>query len=417
MAPTTRMSGVDTAWYRMEAAGNPMMVTGLVRFTDRVDLGRLRRLVETGLVGRYPRFRQRVVGPVLPLGRPRWSDDPAFDLDRHLTERTLGSGDLGGLLDQLASTPLDRSRPLWSLTLVRGGADGDALIARFSHCIADGVALARMVLSLADGEPELAASVQRRPRPRGVTAARLVGQGLLTLPRLVALPRAPRTVLRGRLSGAKRLAWSPPVPLDEIKALGRATGATVNDVLLNTAAGALRRVLGEGVGDLRAAIPVDLRDPAAPVGLGNRFGLVVLALPVGVADAARRLALLKRRMDALKSSPEALVTFTTLGVLGVLPAVVERLVLRLLGSKATLVLTNVPGPSAPLAFAGSDVRELQYWVPQTDGVGVGVSILSYAGQVTLGVAADAVALPDPGRLVEAFRRELDAQLPRATARP
>lgn len=401
------MTGVDTAWYRMEAPANPMMVTGLVLFEGRVDPDRLRRLVRERLVARHPRFHQRVVAPLLPLERPRWQDDPGFDLDAHLTVQAWpASGDLRGLVNELASTPLDRSRPLWHLTLVGGGPDGDALVVRISHCIADGVALARMVLSLADEEPDLGAAPQRRPRPGGATVARLLAKGLLTLPRLALLPRAPRGVLRGPLSGDKRLAWSAPVPLDEVKALGGADGATVNDVLLDAVAGALRRVVGGDAGDLRAAVPVDLRDPRATVGLGNRFGLVFLDLPVGVGDAAGRRLLLKRRMDAIKSSPEALVTFRTLGVLGFLPAVLQRAALRLLGSKVTLVLTNVPGPREPISLAGCAVRELEYWVPQTHGVGVGISILSYAGRITLGVAADAAVLPDPGRLLDAFRREL-----------
>lgn len=405
------MTGVDTAWYRMEGPASPMMVTGLVLFDGRVDLDRLRRLVATGLVARHPRFRQRVVPSRRPLGRPLWEDDRTFNLDQHFTVRD--SGDLHGLLDELASTPLDRSRPLWSFTLWRG-RDGDALIARISHCIADGVALARMVLSLADQEPDLGPAAPPRPLRAAAAVARLVAQGLLTVPRLVLLPRAPRGVLRGRLSGTKRLAWSAPIPLDDVKHLGRATGATVNDVLLSAVAGALRRVIGEevgeeiggGIGGLRAGVPIDLRNPAAPDSLGNRFGLVFLDLPVGSTDPAARLALLKRRMDATKSSPEAVVTFLTLGVLGVLPPVLQRAALRLLASKVALVLTNVPGPRAPLALAGTAVRELEYWVPQTEGVGLGVSILSYDGRITLGVAADAAVLADPDRLVAAFHTEL-----------
>jgi WS/DGAT/MGAT family acyltransferase len=195
-----------------------------------------------------------------------------------------------------------------------------------------------------------------------------------------------------------------------VKALAGAAGATVNDVLLDALAGALRRLLGGAARDLRAAVPVDLRDPRAPVGLGNRFGVVFLDLPVGIADPAVRMRTLKRRMDARKRSADALVTFGALAVLGALPVPVQRAVVRLLGSKAGLVMTNVPGPRRTIFLAGSRVRELEYWVPQSGGVGLGVGVLSYAGTVTVSVASDIAVLPEPERLVAAFSDELRDRL-------
>ncbi len=455
MAGSERMASVDAAWLRMDMPDNPMMVTGLFVLAEPVDLARLRAVLAERLVGRYPRFRQRIVPPRLPLGRPRWEDDPDFDLDHHLPVRFLAApqdpGVLRGVLAELASRNLPLDRPPWTFTILADGQGARAIVARLSHAIADGVALARVVLSLTDDtasgdaaahpvtaptDPPPAPAGSRRqegalaraltvawrgltqlgedPR-RAATAARLMVSGLLTLPRLAALPRAPSTGLRRPLSGRKRLAWSDPVPLADVKALGRASGATINDVLMNAMAGALGRVLaaaGQRVDQVRATVPVDLRDPDAPVGLGNRFGIVFLELPVGVADEGRRLERLTRRMGAIKCSPEAVVTFGALTVLGALPAPLQRAVIRLLGSKATLVLTNVPGPRHPVYLAGTQVRELQYWVPQSGGVGLGVSILSFDGRVTVGVAADTGLDLDPEHLVAAFRTELDAMLAR-----
>ena len=439
----SRMASVDAAWYRMESPVNPMMVTGLFVFHEPLDLVRLRTVLAERLIGRYPRFRHRLAVPPGLFARPRWVDDGDFDLDRHLPVRRTPRGrePLSAVLDELASTPLDPAHPLWCFTVLTDDRVAHALVARISHCVADGVALARVVLSLTDDQPDApgaaeppaaAAPAPRRVRflrgsrgertqpselvRRAATVARFLGAGIATLPRLCTLPTAPRSVLRAPLTGEKRLAWSTPVPLAAIKALGRASGATVNDVLMNAITGALHRVVDEDsrqVRLVRAAVPVDLRDPAEPVGMGNRFGLVFLALPVGLADPDRRLAVVQCRMGAIKRSPEAVVTLAALGLLGVLPAVVQRAVIRLLGSKTTLVLTNVPGPRQPVYLAGARVPELQYWVPQCGGVGLGVSILSYAGQVTVGVAADRGVLADPRRVVTAFRAELDDLLRRA----
>jgi WS/DGAT/MGAT family acyltransferase len=207
--------------------------------------------------------------------------------------------------------------------------------------------------------------------------------------------------------------WSDPIPLEEVKALGRAMESTINDVLLAALTGALRRYLVERGGepvDVRAFIPVNLRplDEPIPRELGNRFGLVFLQLPVHEAEPRRRLKELKRRMDALKRSPEAAVTFGLLGVVGLMPTAVEQRIIEVLGPRGTLVMTNVPGPRHAVYLAGTRLAGLMFWVPQAAKVALGVSIFSYAGQVTVGVSVDAGLVPDPHRLVSAFQDELRA---------
>jgi diacylglycerol O-acyltransferase len=193
-------------------------------------------------------------------------------------------------------------------------------------------------------------------------------------------------------------------------------GATINDVLLSGVTGALRRYIlsrGEEVGDaldIRAIVPVNLRPEDAKEKLGNSFGLVFLALPVGVEDRIERLHELKRRMDVIKGSTEAIVTYAVLNAVGSASASVESLAVQFFGSKATAVMTNVPGPPKELFLAGKAMRSVMVWVPQSARLGLGVSILSYAGQVRLGVATDAGLVPDPGSIIDAFHDEMEAML-------
>jgi WS/DGAT/MGAT family acyltransferase len=242
--------------------------------------------------------------------------------------------------------------------------------------------------------------------------AKLGADGALALSRLLLMSPDPRTVFKGELGVAKRAAWSDLVPLETVKAIGQAAGATVNDVLLAAVAGALRRYLqgrgelAEGL-ELRAAVPVNLRSPNEPPTLGNRFGLVFLTLPVGADDPLDRLYDLKERMEAIKGSPEALVTFGILNAMGMAPDQLQEIAVGLFGSKATAVMTNVPGPRQTIYLAGAPIREFMFWVPQSGRLGLGVSILSYAGQVRLGVATDAGLVPDPEAIVKGFQEEFE----------
>jgi hypothetical protein len=120
-------------------------------------------------------------------------------------------------------------------------------------------------------------------------------------------------------------------------------------------------------------------------------------------------------MDALKRSPEAALTFGMLGMVGMAPAAVERAAVDVLASKGTLIVTNVPGPRQPMYLAGTKLAGLMFWVPQSGKVGLGVSIFSYAGQVTVGVSVDAGLVPDPHKLVSGFQDELRALASAATS--
>jgi WS/DGAT/MGAT family acyltransferase len=210
----------------------------------------------------------------------------------------------------------------------------------------------------------------------------------------------------------KRAAWSHAISLSDIKLIKNNLGGTVNDVLVTAVAGGLRRYLVEKGDDVsalefRAAVPVNLRSEADGGKLGNKFGLVFLSLPISVEEPLMRLTEVRRRMEELKHSSEAPVTLGILGMMGFGTDAFREFVVRTLEPKATIVLTNVPGPPIPLYLAGQKVREMMFWVPQAGRLGVGISILSYAGNVYLGIATDAGLVPDPKVILSGVYEELD----------
>jgi WS/DGAT/MGAT family acyltransferase len=220
----------------------------------------------------------------------------------------------------------------------------------------------------------------------------------------------------------KRVAWNEPLPLDDVKLVGRALQASVNDVLLSCVAGALRRYLiaqGEDTEgcQIRAMVPVNLRPASAGLELGNRFGLVPLVLPVGMVNPVARLQEVRRRMDALKGGYQALITYGLLAAVGHAPRAVQDPILQFMANKTTAVMTNVPGPGAPMSMAGRTLSRMMFWVPQSGDVGLGVSILSYAGGVQFGVMADAGFCPDPQQLIDAFAPEFEQLLLLAAVLP
>jgi WS/DGAT/MGAT family acyltransferase len=428
----------------MEHPTNLMMISGIFMFDEPIDFDELKAVIENRLL-RFRRFRQKVAQPPLSFMTPFWIDDPHFDINAHIHRIALPSpGDqaaLQRLTNDLMSTPLDFSKPLWQIHLVEGYGEGCALVCRLHHCIADGIALMRVLLSLTDDDEEPAphdseesTAIPVRTNRAGVpldgrrisdgldiladpdrrrAALKMGAEGALTLANLLLLSPDPPTPLKGPLGVQKRCAWTLPIPLEDVKAVGQVTDATVNDVLLTAVAGALGRYLrsrGEAVGglDLRAVVPVNLRPLDGPIKLGNAFGLVFLPLPVGIDDPLDRLRELKRRMDEIKGTPEALVTFGILNAMGAAGPGVEEIVVSIFEKKATTVMTNVPGPREVRYLAGKPIKGIMFWVPQSGRLGLGVSILSYAGDVLIGVASDAGLTPDPETIIEATHVEFDS---------
>jgi WS/DGAT/MGAT family acyltransferase len=446
MSPARRepFAPVDAAWLRMEHPTNLMMITGVLMFDEVLDFERFKATLEQRLLARFERFRKRVVYDAARLGAPAWEVDPTFTLEAHVHRVGLPApGDQAALQDlvsDLMSTPLDFSKPPWQFHLVESAQGGSALVARLHHSIADGIALVHVLLSLTDQTPEGPPPVLHAPSHGGdhsggvlgmlqtalregqelfgdpdrlLDAVRMGTSGMGALAKLLLLPRDPATVLRGPLGVQKRAVWSQPIALDAIKAIGRVTASTVNDVLLAAVTGAVRRYLQQrgapvpGDLNIRAVVPVNLRPLDRPPTMGNRFGVVFLDLPIGLDDPYDRLVELRERMQAIKDTPEAVVAFGILALMGQSPPQIQQIGVDMFGAKATAVMTNVPGPREVIYMAGSPIRSCMFWVPQSGRLGLGVSIFSYAGTVLIGVATDQALIPDPEQIIAGFHQEVE----------
>jgi WS/DGAT/MGAT family acyltransferase len=430
----------------MEQPTNPMTITGIVGFGAELPLDRLRRFVDERL-SRFDRFRMRIEG--VGSTRPRWVPDERFSLDHHVFETQLpapgGKAGLQTLVSDLMSQPLSFAHSPWTFHLVHDvdhgdGSVGSAIVVRVHHVIGDGIALMHVLIHAVDeyfdddrptGRPR---RPKRPPSDRALSTLKNAGAetlDLLTKPRhlgrrlkaagggaaslghLLAMEPDSDTVLKSGTSPVKQAAWTGPIDLETIKAVGRAMDGKVNDVLMSSAAGALRRYFqarGEPVDGVtvRTATPFNVRPLEKAHELGNSFGLVFVALPVGEATAEARLRVTKERMDAVKDTYEPAVVYAILQTIGRTPMWAHRFVVRLFQQKASGVLTNVPGPQEPLHIEGAPITTLMFWVPQAGDLGLGISILSLDGVVRVGIAADAAIIDDPSELADAFEEELAA---------
>ena len=453
------ISGIDTAWLRMERPTNLMMITGVMIFSERLAYDRLREVVESRFL-KYRRFGQRAAQKAAGAF---WEVDPHFDISRHVLRTALpgraDKAELQHLASDLMSTPLDFSKPMWQFHLVEDYQGGSAVILRIHHCYADGIALIHVLLSLTDPASRAApaapaseakeentedAGIFRRffePVDKVVNTTLKLGRGLVgegadivmhpthaldyarngarlaaEVARLALMGDDSKTRFKGDLGVSKRVAWAEPLDLREVKTVGKALGGSVNDVLLAAVAGALRDYLVEQ-GDpipenlqVRAVIPVNLRPLEKAARLGNFFGLVFLALPVGIANPLERVYEVRRRMNELKESYQPILALGLLGAVGMGPNLLQQPLLDLLSNKASAVMTNVPGPREAIYLGGSRLSEMMFWVPQSGQIGMGVSILSYNDRVHFGLVADRKLVTDPEAIIGRFAGEFEKLL-------
>ena len=393
------MAKVDTAWLRMESPTNLMMITGVMTFAAPLGLARLRELIGQRFLA-YRRFGQRPVD----TGAAAFWENTKPDLRWHVRTaklpRKADKAALERFVSELASTPLDHARPLWQFHLIENHQGGSVLIARIHHCYADGLALVQVMLSLTDAAAQAAANADPgkgwRPRERGGVISRLLaparkgiakawdaGGALLRDPVLAAtmaregseiarelaialnLSDDPATAFKaGPLGARKRCAWAEPLPLAEVRALGKVLRCTVNDILLACAAGALRgylRDLGEAVDGvtIRATVPVNLRPLEHARQLGNHFGLVFLDLPVGEANPLRRLELIAASMRELKGSKQAALTFGLLAAVGMAQMAVPQL------KDLTITIDGKP-VALPASLLPASAQLPPMWLAMTD---------------------------------------------------
>jgi diacylglycerol O-acyltransferase len=464
------MSSIDSFWLNMDEPTNLMVITGLMEFDELLDYDAVCALLKERLLC-YDRFRQKVVWPTSTLGRPFWDEDSHFEIQNHVIRVALptprNKAALQRMIGDLSIVPLDRNKPLWQLHIIENYGAGCVLFIRIHHAIADGIALIRLLLSMADTEPNLSfmhagefveRGKARRIRRKGPlapvlgplnlfmraaqrtakaaagatgvvydevmkTAAyppyltrliKLYGKiGLESssvLAKLALMPSDSKTSLKGKLGVQKSVCWSSPVTLESVKEIGLYFRCTINDVLMAAVSGALRDyLLGRGDdledAELRVAIPVNVRPDTPEIDLGNQFSLVLLSLPVNLDDPVRRLRETRKRMRTIKESADAFVGFQMLKVMGIPPRGITKRGADFFSSKFTGVLSNVPGPRQHLYFTDKKINNMMFWVPRSGEVALGISILSYAGFVTLGIVTDSHVAADPGKITEHFGKE------------
>ncbi len=413
------------------------------RLLDHVD----------GRLALVPRFRQRVTPTPLNLSNPEWTDDARFDLSWHVRRVALPApgdpAELRELVGRVMSEPLDLNRPLWQLYLVEGLEGGrHAYVSKTHHALVDGVAAVDVGTVILDPSPEgseielpaertepdepspemlfvrAASDRVRAPLRVAQKAAReALGMPRSTAGRVMrtaesfaklaaAGPTVHRTFLNQEIGRDRRVAFAD-TELEALKSARTGTEATVNDVILSVAAGALRRLFerrSEPIPpQIVALVPMSIRRPDEDLELGNRIATLLVPLPIGELDPTARLAAIHAETERLKRSEQARAASLIIEATGWTPPTVNRVLADVISRPLSwnLVVSNVPGPQVPFYLLGRRVEAIYPFVPLSpQGHALSIGVLSYDGGVYFGIAGDRDVLPD---LAE-FEADLDAAL-------
>ena len=411
-----------------------------------------------------PRYRQKLAQPPLQTGRPLWVDDPTFNLEYHVRNTALpapGTEDqLLRLAARIVSQQLDRSKPLWEFWLVEG-LEGNrfGLISKTHHSLVDGVSGVDLATVLFDVDPKPQPAPtdleawQPHPEPspadlvvggvRGVAgvaagfarravsaathpdaAASRVRESVEGLGEIVwaGLNPAPETPLNTEIGPHRRYAVVRQ-PLSDYKLVKDTFGGTVNDVVLTVVSGALARwlrargVRTEGL-EMRALVPVSVRTRDDSGTLGNKLTVMRGPLPVYIGDPVARLRFVKKAMDGLKESRQAVGAATLAAVNELAPPTVLAQASRLNFSTRlfNLIVTNIPGPQVPLYVLGRQLLDLFPIAFLPKGHALAVAIMSYNGQIGYGLLGDYDGLPDIDLVAEGLEQSLDQLLEAAQAK-
>lgn len=461
-----RLSAQDRSFLVFERPGLPMHLGAVAIFEGgplvakdgSVRLGALRAHVRARL-HLAPRYRQRLAF-VPVLQRPVWVDDADFDLQRHVRRAHLPApGDdaaLKALAGRLFATPIDRAHPLWELWVIDGlGDDRFALVAKTHHAMADGISAFGLFAALLAPTPEVGTERPLRWRPRPVPgplallreqvahemkAPADLGRELantITSPtrlrdEIATRARAMAGLLRSGLAPVVETPLNQPVgpercfdwlttDLADLRAVKERFGCTLNDVVLATVAGALRRFLGggrEGVYDARyrVIVPVSVRTQAEAGRTDNRAAAWLTSLPLDEPDPATRLRLVQGATARLKGEGQARAVELLLRLAEGVPAGIVDLGVRLTARMHpyNLIVTNVPGPAAPLYLRGARLRAAYPQVPLFEHQGLGIAVFTVDGSLCWGFHADPEIVPDLPDLAEAVRASV-AELSQASA--
>jgi len=452
-----RLSPLDASFLFVEESTTPMHVGGLMTFDDTPGFDADRFVAQIGeRLAAVPRYRQKIREVPVHLGLPVWVDDPGFELDYHVRRSALpapgSDAQLRELVGRLMSRQLDRARPLWEIYLVEGLSDDRfAIVTKIHHAMVDGLSSIDVGTVLLDVTPTPRESPpddwHPAPEPSGLELAAGAVQEQLLRPQLMfgTAQRAlldVRSVVRtgGAMLAAARSA-SRPAPanplnapigkqrrygtsagaLDEYKAIRRAHGGTVNDVVLAVVTGALRRWMttrGEPVRattTVRAMVPVSVRARSTGGRLGNQISAYFVDLPVGEPDPVARLESVTAAMADHKSSGQAIGASALIGLVGLATPTLHSMSARLTSSMSSrvfnVVVTNVPGPQFPLYAMGARMRDMYPVVPLAKGQAVSIGITSYDGGIFYGLNADRDAMGDVDVLADAIGASLDELRP------
>lgn len=450
---------MDLAWLRMDDPTNPMMISVMLRFNGQINYDHFVKTLED-IIWRYRRFRQRIVFPTGIFQRPYWDDDTQLRIENHLerVDLPLPADDAAveELLNSRMNTPLDFTHPLWKVTLVDNQPAGSIIIVRVHHCIADGISLMQVLLTMtktsleastdlsltgsqsrgelqANGDLMVTPTMLQAEENNQVPPINTIAQSdstavktkrkntyrnpnfadmVAAIFRIITRPADPPTILKGPLGKTKKAVWSEDLTVPEIKKIANFKGATINDVLMAVSSGAIRRYMDlhkdSRKRNIRAFILVNMRGRSYDDELGNKFGLVFLGLPLDREQPVERLDAIKSGMDNLKASAEYAATYLILNILGQSPEWLEDLAIRILDTKGTIVATNVPGSRKQLFLAGAPIESIVAWVPQSGRIGVGLSFISYNNKLVVGLNADAGLIPDPEVFLQLFIEEYTA---------
>ncbi len=453
---------MDSSFLRVETANAHMHVGWVSQLElpagdERLDTELLiRRLAER--LHLFPRFRQRVVRVPLGMAEPVWSDDPGFDIHRHVREAPADRS-VQEVIDETLSAPLDRGRPLWEIVVVpRAGRGRAVLVGKVHHAMVDGIAAVELGVLLFDASPDPPGAEPEVWAPAPVEggtrlAVDAVADNALAqfraAGRLVALGRTPGrtvrmadTMRRAAFSladdalrpapesalnvpiGPRRTLVSHAVRLGRLLDLKGSFGTTLNDVVLAVCAGALRGHAlrnGDVPADLRIMVPVNVR-AGAEGAAGNQITFAFVTLPVATASPVSRLEAIVEAMGELKSSGRIAGSAMLLKGIGALPEPLKDRAARMAASPRlyNLTISNVPGPRMPLYVAGARVSSIVPVIPIPDRHALAIGVLTYDDRAHFGLYADPDALPGArrlGLLVEDATAELEVVAGRRTTRP
>lgn len=438
-----RLAWGDAVFLYLEREGVPMHIAGVSELEGIVSLEDTIRFVESKM-SLIPRYRQRVVAPLFNIGRPVWEFDPDFDVRNHIHEVTLKRGtqsEFKAVASAILSEVMDRKKPLWDLTLVRGlKGNRTGYVSRVHHCLADGIAGVGLMNVMLSPEPTAPPASRKHPRfrvppPRDpwtslledwtssytnaieqmltaqadiIKAGERIAAGnvppIEKLTKLLPELAAPTEPLHFNTTcrGPQNVAWVE-IPLAEIKAIKEVCGCSVNDVALTLVTATIQRyvllhrdrIKGRL---LRIMVPVNLRENGNWGELGNQVSIIPVTVPLDIPNPRKLLAAVHERMEFLKRAHVAELFSLAGGVLGVLPSALAALAgpiaMQLPITPFNLVCTNVPGPQVPLYLMGHKMLNWHPYVPIGGDMAVNTAVLSYNGVVYFGFTGDASAAPD-----------------------